>query len=408
MSKEGNYRGWVIVAVSFLILMFIFATCISCMGVYLKPVTDEFGISRTDFSLITTMQAFAMILSSLFAGKLLEKYNIKILMMIGVLCCSVCLFIYAIAPSIVYFYAASVLMGISISMTCNIPISIVIKDWFRNKNEGTALGIAFVGSGFGAMILNPLYTYIIENFGWRYSFAFGGACVLVILTPLVLIFMKRNQQSTAAEEVKCRETDNVALENDFTLGEAFKKPQTWAVFIAYTILPFVAMAILNHGVPFMTDNGMSSEKAAMIISYASGVLIIGKIAVGMLYDKLGVYKTNLIEAVLFLVCLIAFWMNGLFDSPILMVLFIVLYGLGIPFATISIQMVLPLMYGKSHFGTLMGMFSIGNGLAGMLQVVISMRYDKTGSYTAAWIMLTALCVLVIFILAICVRPQRKS
>ena len=32
-------------------------------------------------------------------------------------------------------------------------------------------------------------------------------------------------------------------------------------------------------------------------------------------------------------------MNGLFDSPILMVLFIVLYGLGIPFATISIQMV---------------------------------------------------------------------
>ena len=140
------------------------------------------------------------------------------------------------------------------------------------------------------------------------------------------------------------------------------------------------MAILNHGVPFMTDNGMSSEKAAMIISYASGVLIIGKIAVGMLYDKLGVYKTNLIEAVLFLVCFIAFWMNGLFDSPILMVLFIVLYGLGIPFATISIQMVLPLMYGKSHFGTLMGMFSIGNGLAGMLQVVISMIYDKTGSY----------------------------
>ena len=41
MSKEGNYRGWVIVAVSFLILMFIFATCISCMGVYLKPVIRD-------------------------------------------------------------------------------------------------------------------------------------------------------------------------------------------------------------------------------------------------------------------------------------------------------------------------------------------------------------------------------
>lgn len=406
MIKEKNYRGWAIVFVSFLILMFIFATCISCMGVYLKPITEEFGISRTDFTLTTTIQALAMMLSAMLAGKLLEKYNTKLLMVIGTLCCSTCMFIYAAAPSIVYFYAASLLMGISISLTCNIPISIVIKDWFRNKNEGLALGIAFVGSGVGAMILNPLYTYIIETFGWRYSFAFAGMCVLIIVMPLVLLVIK-NKPAEEADD-KHRESNVTLAEEDFTLSEAVKRPQTWLVFAAYTLLTFVAMAILNHGVPFMTDNGMSAEKAAMIISSGSGVLIIGKILVGNLYDKLGVYKVNLLEAVLLLGCFFVFWMNGLLDSPILLILFIVLYGIGVPVATISIQLVLPVMYGKSHFGAIMGFFSIGNGIGGMMQIIISMIYDNTGSYTAAWVMVSIMCIMIIIVFATCIRPLKKG
>ena len=43
LDIRKNARGWAIVAVSFLILMFIFATCISCMGVYVKPVSEDFG-----------------------------------------------------------------------------------------------------------------------------------------------------------------------------------------------------------------------------------------------------------------------------------------------------------------------------------------------------------------------------
>lgn len=405
MNTEKNYRGWAVVAVSFLILMFILATCVSCMGVYMKPVTAEFGISRTNFSLVTTMQALSMMVSAMLAGKLLEKYNIKVIMTIGVLCCSACLFIYAVAPSIIYFYVASILMGFAISFTCNIPISIVIKEWFRNKKEGTALGIAFVGSGAGAMVLNPLYTYIIENFGWRYSFAFAGTCVLVILTPLVLIFMKRKPQEQIIENELVE--DAGISENDFTLSEALKIPRTWAVFIGYTLMTFVVMAITNHGVPFMTDNGLSAEKAAMIISYGSGALIIGKIVIGNLYDKLGPYKTNLIEAVMFLGCFITFWLNGILDSLTLMILFVLLYGFGAPVATISIQLVLPLMYGKSHFGSIMGMFSIGNGIGGMMQIIISIIFDGTGSYSIAWIMVTVMIVVIMIIFATCIKPVNR-
>lgn len=423
MSDGKNVRGWAIVFVSFLILMLIFATCVSCMGAYMKPVTEDLGISRTSFSLMTTIQAFAMMLSAMAAGKLMERYNIKILMLAGVALCSGCMFVYAFAPTIEYFYVVSVFMGVSISFTCNIPVSILIKNWFRMGNEGLALGIAFVGSGAGAMVLNPVYTYLIEAFGWRHSFALAGGCIFVVLVPLILFVVAGKPGDFGQEEGRAGMEDgreNVEKDGkevgwlsggnakrDLTVSEAVKRPQTWLVFFAYAILTFAGMGLLQHGIPYMTDCGMSAEKAAFIISLASGVLIFGKILAGGLYDRFGVYKMNLVETGLLILCFCAFWVSGLADLPALLILFAVFYGLGMPFATISMQLVLPYMYGAGNFASIMGMFSISNGIGGMLQIIISIIYDSAGSYYPAWILLTALCLILLFIFAICVKPLKK-
>lgn len=410
-TNTKNFRAWAIVAVSFLILMFIFATCISCMGVYVKPVSEELGIPRTSFTLITSIQAFALMLSSMLAGKLLQTCNMKLLMVLGTAASALCMFIYSAAPSIIYFYLAGILMGVAVAFTCNIPISMLIKNWFDEKREGFALGIAFVGSGAGAMVLNPLYTFLIDNYGWRTSFLVSGIFMVVILIPLILIFVTRepadlslSEDAGTAEKLKeiGKET-----ENDLTLSQAVHRPQTWAVFIAYIILIFISMAILNHGIPFMTDYGMSPSKAATIISVSSGVLIAGKVAAGALYDRFGIRRVTVIETVLVTACFTCFWANGLLNSPILIGLFFVLYGIGVPVATLSMPLVLPVMYGKSNFGSIMGMFSMSSGIGGMLQVVVSLIYDSAGSYYPAWIMMSILCVLAVGIFVICIKPLKR-
>lgn len=401
-----NNRRWAIVSVCFLILMLIFATCISCMGVYVKPVTEEFGISRTTFTMTTTIQSLAMMLSAMMAGKLLEKYNMKLLMVIGTAVCGLGMLVFAIAPSIGYFYGAGVFMGVAISFTCNVPVSILIKNWFDKKSEGLALGIAFVGSGAGAMVLNPLYSYIIETYGWRYSFAFAGICILVLLIPLILIFVTAKPGESKGD--KSEKIENTAADSAaFTLADVLRRPQTWFVLAGYVILTLVSMAILNHGVPFMTDYGTHPQKAAMIISAASGILIVGKIVAGRLYDKFGIYKMVIVETVLVLGCFTAFWANGFVKSGLLMAAFVLLYGIGVPVATISMQLVIPVMYERANFGPIMGLFSMAGGVGGMLQVVVSMVYDSCGSYYPAWITMSVLCALTIIIFAACVRPQKK-
>ncbi|MDE8733125.1 MFS transporter [Eubacteriales bacterium DFI.9.88] len=412
MDIRKNARGWAIVAVSFLILMFIFATCISCMGVYVKPVSEDLGIPRTSFTLTITIQAFAMMLSSMLAGKMLETYNMKRLMMAGTTASAVCMFIFSVAPSITYFYLAGILMGVSVAFTCNIPISILIKNWFDEKKEGFALGIAFVGSGAGAMVLNPLYTFIINSYGWRASYFTAGAFMLVVLIPLIgFIVVKSPEELKYTNGTKTfTSEENPAKqirEDDFTLSDALKQPQTWAVYIGYTILTLASMALLNHGIPFMTDYGMPSSVAAAVISISSAALILGKVISGALYDKYGVRRVTIFEMIVVTLCITGFWINGMIDSMAMIVLFVVLYGIGIPVATLSMPLILPIMYGKSNFGSIMGMFSTASGLGGMLQVIISLIYDSTGSYYPAWIILSVLCLLNVVIFAAFAKSLRK-
>ena len=170
-------------------MFFIFATSISCMGIYLKPVSESFGISRTQFSLTTTIGSVAMMISAIIAGRLVGKIKIKVSMAAGILMSAASMMIYSVADSINVFYFAAILMGTAVSFTCNMPISVLINEWFADGKSGTALGIAFVGSGAGAMVLNPLYSYIIETYGWRISFRAAALCVIILLVP-ILLFVK--------------------------------------------------------------------------------------------------------------------------------------------------------------------------------------------------------------------------
>ncbi|MEE0746580.1 MAG: MFS transporter [Anaerovoracaceae bacterium] len=78
----------------------------------------------------------------------------------------------------------------------------LIKNWFDKTREGFALGIAFVGSGAGAMVMNPLYTLLIQVYRWRTSFFLSGIFILAILVPLIFSIVARNPQELMKRKIK--------------------------------------------------------------------------------------------------------------------------------------------------------------------------------------------------------------
>lgn len=55
----------------------------------------------------------------------------------------------------------------------------------------------------------------------------------------------------------------------------------------------------------------------------------------------------------------------------------------------------------------MGFLSMSTGLAGMLQIAVSMSYDALGSYYPAWIGTCILCIIALVLFIASVRPQYK-
>ncbi|MBQ3323088.1 MAG: MFS transporter [Firmicutes bacterium] len=399
---KNNVRAWLIVCTSFLIMSVIFATCISCMGVYVKPVAADLGISRTAFSLTITIGSFSMMLSSIAAGKMISKWNIKLMMLIGVLCCAGSMFLYSIAESVLLFYCSAVIMGISVSLTCNIPISALIKEWFDKGRQGLAIGVAFAGSGAGAMVLNPLYTYMIEKNGWQHSFQLAAIMMIVLLVPMVLLFVERRSKGFAAERKDPLEEENG---NRITLSISLTMTSTWLVFIAFILINLTNMSIVNHGIPFLTDAGFSGIYAARIISIGSGLLILGKIVLGKMIDRIGIYSSTITGVSLFLICILALWCGGMMHLKMLLILFTLLYAIGGAVATVAMPCVVMHMFGDCDFEAIMGFFTMAAGLGGILQIVFSFIYDNTSSYSYAWLLIAALITAAIVMMVKNVKPQ---
>lgn len=400
MDKKEKVLKIMVVVTCFLLMFFIFATSISCMGIYLKPVSETFGISRTQFSLTTTIGSIAMMVSAIIAGKIVGRISIKAVMMFGIIMSVASMVLYSVAESIAVFYIAAVLMGSAVSFTCNMPISVLINEWFRDGKGGTALGVAFVGSGAGAMVLNPLYSYIIATYGWRISFRIAAICVALLMVPVILFV--RNKE-TKKEKAAVRETDKHSL----SLSDVMKMPATWGVFIGFVLTSLTNMAVLNHGVPYLTDSGVDAVKAATFISMGSAALIIGKIILGRMIDKVGVYKATLFGSVMMFICVVSMWMTGIVGN-FAIAGFVVGYGLGAGVATVSMPGTITYMFGNCDFGATMGLFCTSGGLGGILQTFISMIYDKAGNYNIAWIAVSAISILMILLYATMLKPQQKK
>lgn len=396
-----NIAGWLVVTASFLLMFFIFTTSISCMGLYVKAVSEDLGVTRTSFSMTITIGSFAMMLSAIFVGKMMSKINIKYLMLLGIVMSAGSMIIYSFAHAIELFYFGAILMGCAVSLTCNIPVSVLIKEWFSEKNEGFALSIAFVGSGAGAMVLTPLYTYIIENVGWRYSFRVAALCMIIILIPVTLLCIKSNQRKPERREIQ---EDQERL----MFSDMLRMPATWFVFLGFVIISLANMVILNQGIAYWTDNGITLTEAARLISVASGSLIVGKLMVGKLIDKIGARIAAIICTCALSVATVALWLIGIRFNMIFVAIFIVGYAIGAAAATVAMPTVISYMYGNCDFGAIMGLFSMTGGAGGMLQVIFSAIYESTGQYIYAWGLVVGLCIIMILLIILFVKPQKNS
>ncbi len=167
-------------------------------GVFLQPMTEEFGWSRSTLSLAFGITFMLSGLMRPLAGYLADRYSPKLVVLSGVALLGVMLFIVPSVRTLAQLYAVFAVMSIGLTMGVGPILTKVISAWFYAR-RGLTLSVYSSAGSFGALVLVPTASVFLILFDWRDAYYFlGGLCLLVIL-PIGLIFIRNTPQEVGME-----------------------------------------------------------------------------------------------------------------------------------------------------------------------------------------------------------------
>ena len=248
------------------ILLYYFCTGLTLCILYatqpIGPVfEDELGISKTQATLFTTAIMIPLAFAGIFYGYLLEKIQIKIILVLAFLLLGISEIVFSLTHS--YFLLLNIrgFQGLLIPAVLTGIMSYISqissKDSVANA-IGIYIGVTIIG-GFMGRALSGFFTDI---FGWRVFFFIIG-CIAILASILLLKF----SQNIKASYLKPHLIDII---------HTLKTRHNLYIFLMIFGIFFTFQAMLNF-IPFelakISDNYSSSKAGMLYIGYLVGVLV---------------------------------------------------------------------------------------------------------------------------------------
>lgn len=157
MKNSKIFYGWWIVLGASVVLAVMGPASVAVANLFQLPVTEEFGISNSQFAISNSLVLGVGIFLSPFISKKLATGNFRLIYSIAVIVYAFAYMGFGLAPNIYVFYLLSLLVGFGYTTTTIIPISMLMNNWFVKK-RGLALSLALSGLGIGGVIFSQILT----------------------------------------------------------------------------------------------------------------------------------------------------------------------------------------------------------------------------------------------------------
>lgn len=393
MEKNKLFYGWIVVFGCVCITATVVPMVMSLANVYLLPVTEEMGISRSAFTLVSTITQSMGIVFSPFIARKLASGNLKKIQTIALLFFIAAYFSFSFATAVWQLYLLAIILGIAYSSSTLIPVSMIITNWFEEK-RGLAMSIAMAGIGLGGFIFSPVVSYLLANFGWRASYRIIAGLLLLITIPVSLFVLKKSPaemglQAYGASEKSLQVEENVKGET-IKIGQLVKQP----IFLMLVVGIF-CNGLLNSGslgqFPPALEEMHGVVVKSSVISLYSLVGIFGKLILGWIDDRFGTIRSTIFGCT-FMTAAFVLVLNG--HQIEMIYLMAICFGLGSPIGTVSPPLITARIYGREHYGEVYGIISsISQVGLTFGSLIIATIYDKTGSYQSGWQLLIALTII---------------
>lgn len=404
-TEPKFYYGYVIVAVTFIIMLFSWGLYI-VFGIFFDQLLVEFQWSRAMISGAYSLSSIVSGVLAIAMGGLTDRFGPRLVVTFCGFCLGLGYLLMSQVNALWHLYLFyGVIVGIGMSGLW-IPLISPIVRWFVGKRS-LMTGLVISGLTVGQLIAPLVISRLIVAYGWRLSYIIlGGAVMLMIVLLSQFLRPGPGQTGQLLSGEKEREKQNLKPESeDFLLKEAVHTKQFWLVAIIFFCIGFTAFSVTVHIFPHATKLGISAITAANILAISGGIGIIGNFVLGgIIGDIIGNRKVFIIGLVLMVASLL--WIIPTREVWRLY-LFAVVFGIGIGGAGTSESPLIARLFGLSSHGLIYGVVGFSWTLGGAVgPFVTGYMCDVFQNYQLAFLLCAVIGVIGILLLLM-LRPTKR-
>jgi predicted MFS family arabinose efflux permease len=374
------YPGWRVAIASGVGVFVSFASLlVYTFGIFLKPVTEEFGWSREAASLAFGIAAMMIAACSPVLGYLLDRVGARrvILPCVTVFGCAFAS-LALLTPHLWHLYAIFAILGAVGNGTAHLAYTRAVSTWF-DRRRGMALALVMTGGAVGSIVLPPAAQALIGSLGWRTAFAALGAMVLAIGLPVVVPLIRERPGYD-------RERREGA--GGSSVVEAMRSRAFWILVVVLFLVSIGQNGAITHLSALLTDRGVSSSDAAIALSLMGAASLVGRLVTGWLLDRF--FAPRLAFCLLALAALGIFILSGA-HSLMAGSIAAILIGVGMGGEADITPYLLSRYFGLRSFSMLYGFSWTAYAIAGAIGPVLMGRaFDTSASYQALAVKLSIL------------------
>ena len=387
-DKANRNRGWIVVAICFGVMAFTFGAR-SSVSMLLPIWQEELDWSGSQAARGASIVLIMMALLSPVAGNLMDRYNARLVIVIGLTALASGIGATSFVTDPVYYYLLFGVVGGVGWAFVSIPMITAAVSGYFERMRGLAIGIAVSGASGGQLPILSGLGILIAAIGWRTSYQYL-ALIVAALAILVLFWFKPPRGES-------RSSQPSGVDDLDTLSERIKFLMVNRTFLlllgAFTLCGFTTAGVIDvYFIPYAISCGFTLVEG----STAYGFHGLGNLAGVVLFSWMAdhVHRPRLLASMFFLRA-ITFVLLLFIEADIgLMFMFAVIFGT-LNFATFPvIANIVATHLGVRILGLTLGLLFGGHSLGAAVGVSIGgWMFDQTAKYSWIWLLSIVLAAL---------------
>lgn len=248
------------------------------------PLAAEFQWSPAQLALNQTLSMLFIAFGNLLAGRLARIVPSRILLLCsgGFLFVGFLITAHMTGNILTLYFSNAGLCGIGIGSFV-VTIITVMGKWFKD-HKGLSTSVLQMGLGTGGLVISLLVTALIENAGmtWRAVYVLLGILTGGVLTIAAMII-----REPAAEAKVSNKEVTLSINKELDIHQMIRQREFQQYYLMNILVGTAGAVMLIFTNDFFLSLGCDTGMAVMMVGLLSIGNGLGRLMIGMIYDKKG-------------------------------------------------------------------------------------------------------------------------